>query len=157
MSNGIGWRSVLFVSGCPHHCEGCQNKQTWNENYGKKFNKDYYLSKILNNKIINGITLSGGEPLTIDHIKELIPFCSDIKKHKLTIWCYTGFTFEELIKSNDKYIKEMLELIDVLIDGRFVNELKDGSLQFRGSSNQRIIDVQKSLKQEKIILWKDEF
>ncbi len=157
MSNGIGWRSVLFISGCPHYCEGCQNPQTWNESYGTLFNENYYLKSILNNKMIDGITLSGGEPLTEKHIGELIPFLRKIKKNNLNIWCYTGFVFEELIKRTNPETKEILNLIDVVVDGKFVSNLKDASLRFRGSSNQRIIDVQKSLKQNKIILWEDDF
>lgn len=140
--NGEGLRAVLFVSGCPHHCDGCHNKDTWNEKYGEPFNIEYYYKKIVSNKLITGLTLSGGEPLTVKHIKELLPLIRKIKGNtKLDIWCYTGYTLEQLLDRNDKYTKEILTYIDTLVDGKFVEEFKNPLLKFKGSENQRIIKL----------------
>lgn len=142
ITNGEGLRSVLFISGCPHRCYNCHNQQAWNEDYGEIFNLEYYYQKIISNKLIKGITLSGGEPLTENHIKELIPLLEKIKENtNLDIWCYTGYFYEELIARNDYYTKYILELIDILVDGPFIDSLKDQLLLFRGSSNQRIINL----------------
>ena len=152
IANGLGWRAVVFVSGCPHHCEGCQNKVAQDFNYGKKFEKDELISKMKENSILKGVTLSGGEPLCNENVPEILDFVKTVKKEipNFNIWCYTGYTIEELINRNDEKLNECLKEIDVLVDGRFVKEKKDPALKFRGSSNQRIIDLNNSRK-EKVI------
>jgi anaerobic ribonucleoside-triphosphate reductase activating protein len=148
--DGIGVRTVIFISGCKHNCPQCQNQKLFDFNYGKPFDKniqDYIINYLNSDPLIAGITLSGGDPMY--SANELLPFVQRIKtecKDK-TIWMYTGFDFEQ-IKDNS-----MLKYIDVLVDGRFIDELKDRDLKFRGSSNQRIIDIQKTLKQSEVVLW----
>ena len=142
--DGEGLRNTIFVSGCFHFCKNCHNPQTWDFNYGYEFTKelqDKFIIKCKENSILDGITISGGDP--IYSYRELIPFLKRYKKENPThnIWLYTGFKYED-IKEN-----EVLKLIDVLVDGEFINELKDLTLAFRGSSNQRII----KLKEGKMI------
>jgi len=148
ISNGLGWRAVVFVSGCPHHCVGCQNKIAQDFNYGKKFDKEELIQKMKENSILKGVTLSGGEPLCKENVPEILDFIKTIRKEipNFNIWCYTGYTIEELINRNDDELNECLKEIDVLVDGRFIQEKKEPGLKFRGSSNQRIIDVNESMK-----------
>ena len=152
LNDGEGIRTVIFISGCKHNCYNCQNKRLFNFHYGKSFNKsmqDYLINYIKTDPLIDGITLSGGDP--VYSAKELIPFLQRVKKEcpEKDIWMYTGFSYEK-IKN-----EEILKYIDIMVDGRFVESLKDMNLKFRGSSNQRIIDVQKSLQQNKVILYKE--
>lgn len=153
ISNGLGWRAVLFVSGCPHHCKGCHNSITWDFNYGEDFNQEEIINKIVNNSILKGVTISGGEPLCKENIKAVLEFIKKIKELKpnFNIWCYSGYTFEELKARNDKITNEILNTIDVLVDGKFILAKKDPKIKFRGSSNQRVIDVKETLKQGRII------
>ena len=153
ISNGLGWRAVLFVSGCPHHCPGCHNKEAQDFNYGTEFNKQEIINRIKDNSILKGITISGGEPLCKENIKEVCQFIKDVKNERkdLNVWCYSGYTLDELIDRNDKDTNECLNEIDVLVDGEFKQDLKDPTLKFRGSSNQRILDVKKSLKTHQFI------
>ena len=153
ISNGIGWRAVLFVSGCPHNCPGCHNKEAQNFNYGKEFNSKEIIEKIKDNSILKGITISGGEPLCKENIKEVLQFIKDVKEVKpnFNIWCYSGYTLDELVARNDETTNETLKEIDVLVDGEYVESKKDPTLKFRGSSNQRIVDVKNSLKTHKFI------
>ena len=153
ISNGLGWRAVLFVSGCPHHCPGCHNKEAQDFNYGTDFNKKEIIDRIKENSILKGITISGGEPLCKENIKEVCEFIKDVKKEKkdFNVWCYSGYTLDELIARNDEETNECLNQIDVLVDGEFKQELKDPRLKFKGSSNQRILDVKKSLKTHQFI------
>ena len=153
ISNGLGWRAVLFVSGCPHHCPGCHNKQAQDYNYGEEFNKQEILNRIQKNSILKGITVSGGEPLCEENIAEVVDFIKDVKKIKpnFNIWCYTGYTMEELEKREDSITQEALNEIDILVDGEFKEAQKDPSLKFRGSKNQRIIDIKKTKKVHKVI------
>jgi len=153
ISNGIGWRAVLFVSGCPHHCPGCHNPMAQSYNYGQEFNKQEIIDRICDNSILKGITISGGEPLCNENITEVVDFIKDVKKVRpnFNVWCYTGYTLEQLEERNDEVTKEALNNIDVLVDGRFVQEKKNPTLKFRGSENQRILDVHKSLKEQKIV------
>ena len=153
ISNGLGWRAVLFVSGCPHHCKGCHNKEAQDFNFGTEFNKQEILDRINNNSILKGITISGGEPLCMQNQKEVLEFIKDVKKIKpnFNIWCYTGYTLEQLEDRKDEVTDETLKNIDVLVDGRFVEEKKNPTLKFRGSENQRILDVQECLKEHKIV------
>lgn len=152
LNDGEGIRTVIFISGCKHNCYNCQNQRLFNFHYGKSFNKsmqDYLINYIKTDPLIDGITLSGGDP--VYSAKELIPFLQRVKKEcpEKDIWMYTGFSYEK-IKN-----EEILKYIDILVDGQFVDSLKDLTLKFRGSSNQRIIDVQKSLQQNKVILYKE--
>ena len=153
ISNGLGWRAVLFVSGCPHHCPGCHNKEAQDFNYGQEFNKQEIIDRIKNNSILKGITISGGEPLCKENIKEVCEFIKDVKKEKkdFNVWCYSGYTLDELIARGDKDTNECLNEIDVLVDGEYKQNLKDPTLKFRGSSNQRILDVKQSLKTHQFI------
>lgn len=153
ISNGLGWRAVLFVSGCPHHCPGCHNKEAQDFNYGEKFNEEEILEKIKNNSILKGITISGGEPLCRENVKDVCNFIKDVKKvrENFNVWCYSGYTLDELINRKDEDTMECLNQIDVLVDGRFKENLKDPTLKFRGSSNQRILDLKNTLKTHQFI------
>lgn len=141
--NGEGFRSVLFLSGCPHHCPGCHNQEMQNVAYGEEV--PYWqllkrIEKVL--PLIDGLTLSGGEPFM--QAAALIPFIKYVKeKFNLSIWCYTGYTYEDLYK--DTSHQQLLSLIDVLVDGPFIAALKDSNLKYRGSSNQRILKISPTL------------
>lgn len=154
IANGVGIRVSLFVSGCTHKCKGCFNADAWDFNSGKKFDDNVFseLLNALNNYYIKGLTLIGGEPFENNNAKELIPYIKKIKEilPSKDIWAYSGYTYEEILNDNEKY--ELLKFVDVLVDGRFILELKNPSLAFRGSSNQRIIDIKKSLKKGEVIL-----
>lgn len=153
ISNGLGWRAVLFVSGCPHNCPGCHNKVAQDYNYGKKFNKQEIIDRIMDNSILKGITISGGEPLCKENIPEVLDFIKEVKAKRpnFNIWCYTGYTLEQLEQRNDETTNKCLSEIDVLVDGRFVEARKDPNLRFRGSSNQRIIDIHKSFAEKHVV------
>lgn len=153
ISNGLGWRAVLFVSGCPHGCPGCQNKEAQNFNYGEEFQKQEIIDKIKENSILKGITISGGEPLCKENIPEVLDFIKDLKTQKpnFNVWCYTGYTLEELKNRQDPVTQECLKQIDVLVDGEFVESKKKPDLKFKGSENQRIIDLNKTMQENKII------
>lgn len=153
ISNGIGWRCVLFVSGCPHHCPACHNLKAQDFNYGVMMNEEILLDKIKENSILNGLTVSGGEPLCPENIKGVLHFIKRVKeiRPEFNYWVYTGYTYEELLSRNDEVVKDLLNNIDVLVDGRFILALKDEELYFKGSSNQRLIDVKKTLKENKVV------
>jgi anaerobic ribonucleoside-triphosphate reductase activating protein len=145
--DGEGIRNTLFISGCLHHCHGCHNPQTWDFDYGYKFTKEKqkeFIKKCKDNPLLDGITISGGDPIYSS--KELIPFLKEYKKENPThtIWLYTGFKYED-IKDN-----EILKLIDVLVDGEYIKEFRDITLAFRGSSNQRIIRLEKGIAYDSI-------
>lgn len=163
VANGIGCRTSLFVSGCTHHCKGCFNEMTWDFNYGVPYTKEVEddIINSLKPDYIAGLTILGGEPMEIVNQKHIKPLLSRIKKEvpKATIWIYSGYLFEELTDPDNKRCHgedtdEILSMTDVLVDGEFVMDKKDLTLRFRGSSNQRVIDVQKSLKEGKIVLSK---
>lgn len=163
IANGPGVRVTLFVSGCTHHCEGCFNEETWDFNYGVPFDIDAQekLLSYLEPDYIAGLTLLGGEPLEYANWQALLPFVSKVKKRypQKNIWCYSGYRFDEDIL--DKFciqwddMRKFLSYIDVIVDGEFIMEEKDISLQFRGSGNQRIILVQESLRSGDIVLWRE--
>lgn len=163
VANGPGVRVSLFVSGCTHHCKNCFNKEAWDFNYGKCFNQDAETEIIeaLKPDHIQGLSLLGGEPMEKSNQEGLLPLVKKVKETypNKSIWCYSGYTFDEQIltgKANDNEVtKELLENIDYIVDGEFVDELKNPSLKFRGSSNQRIIDVKNSLKNGTITLWEN--
>lgn len=161
IANGEGVRVSLFVSGCTHHCKNCFNAETWDFNFGKPFTREVE-DKIIEElapDYIDGFSLLGGEPFEPLNQKVLLPFLRRIKDKypQKSVWCYTGYLFDKELKSESrarcKYTDEMLSLIDVLVDGEFVQELYDISLQFKGSTNQRIIDVQKSIAKGQIVLY----
>ncbi|MBR5535705.1 MAG: anaerobic ribonucleoside-triphosphate reductase activating protein [Clostridia bacterium] len=164
VANGLGVRVSLFVSGCTHHCKGCFNPETWDFNYGKAFTGEVQeeIIKALTPDYISGLSLLGGEPFEPDNQAVLAPFLTRVKAlfPEKTIWCYSGYNFESDMltgKLGDADITdEMLRNIDILVDGKFVESLKDISLRFKGSSNQRIIDVQKSLATDSLVLWDEE-
>lgn len=153
VANGPGIRVSLFVSGCTHHCKGCFNPETWDFNYGMAFDDgaENIIINALNSDYIKGMSLLGGEPFEYQNQKALIPFIEKVKQRypDKSIWCYTGYDFDRDIKGRmlDKYpeTKIFLSLIDVIVDGEFIESKKNLSLRFRGSSNQRIIDVKKSM------------
>ena len=156
ISNRLGWRAVLFVSGCPHNCPGCHNKAAQDYKYGEKFNKKEIIERIKANSILKGVTISGGEPLCPQNIAEVLDFIKEVKKEKpnFNVWCYTGYTIEQLENRNDSVTDECLKQINVLVDGRFVEQKKNPTLKFRGSENQRIIDVANTLKENKVVTMK---
>ncbi len=159
IANGEGVRVSLFVSGCTHHCKNCFNPETWNFDYGQPFTEETeeLILKELAPDYINGLSLLGGEPFEPSNQAVLLPFLRRVKElfPNKTIWCYSGYLFDKELLSESRarceHTDEMLSLIDVLVDGEFVQELYSITLQFRGSSNQRIIDVKKSLQSGKVV------
>lgn len=156
MLNGNGLRVVLWVSGCTVNCKNCQNPQTWDFNSGIPFTEESMNEIIdkLNKPYITGLTLTGGHPLESANLSTIKTIVKTVKSRfpNKTIWLYTGFTWEE-IKEYYVLFWDIISNVDVLVDGRYVDELRDITLPFRGSSNQRIIDVQQSLKADNIVLW----
>ena len=145
--DGDGIRYAVFMQGCLRNCEGCHNPETHALDGGRLVDTDEILAAIKKNPLLDGLTLTGGEPLLqIDAASDL---AHAVKNFGLNVWCYTGYTFEELPAAAER----LLENVDVLIDGEFVLSLRDLDLQFRGSRNQRIIDLKKTRKQNKIVLW----
>ncbi len=163
VSNGPGVRVSLYVSGCRNHCKNCFNPETWDFNYGKPFTEEVEKSIIngLRPPYIKGFTLLGGDPFEPENQLVLAPFLKRLRKEfpEKSFWCFTGYDYERDLltgKLGDaERVEEMLECLDVLVDGKFVEELKDLNLRFRGSSNQRIILLKPSLAQDKIVLWDD--
>lgn len=161
VANGPGVRTSLFVSGCSHHCPGCFNEIAWDFNYGKPFTQDTIDSIIesLKPDYIQGLTLLGGEPFEYSNQKGLLPLVRQVRKvlPQKDIWCFTGFLFDKDIIENMckkwKETNELLSYIDVLVDGRFVEDLKNLNLKFKGSENQRTILVNESLKSGNVILY----
>lgn len=156
IANGPGVRVSLFVSGCLHHCKGCFNEEAWDFNYGNDFTNET-IEEIINAlkpDYIAGLSLLGGEPFEYVNQQGLLPLLKKVKElyPNKTIWAYSGFLYEELLKMKYLETKEILNLIDVLVDGKFDIDLKDPLLYFRGSSNQRIIDMNKTRKNKEIVL-----
>ena len=161
IANGEGVRVSLFVSGCRRHCKNCFNRMTWDFSYGKPFTEatQEELFEALAPGYIAGLTLLGGDPMEPENQRALLPFLKEVRKrfpHK-TIWCYTGYTYADGTLAegevNCEATRELISLLDVLVDGRFVEELKDIRLVFRGSSNQRVIDVKRSLESGSVVLY----
>ena len=162
IANGPGVRVTLFVSGCTHHCKDCFNEMAWDFAYGEMFDQqvEERMIALLQPEYIAGLTLLGGEPLEYENWRGLLPF---LRKEKTqypvkNIWCYTGYRFEEDVLGKFciqwEEMQEFLSYIDVLVDGEFILEQKDISLQFRGSRNQRIILVKESLASGQTVLWR---
>ena len=161
IANGEGVRTSLFVSGCRRHCPFCFNYQTWDFNFGKEYTQEVEdeIVESLSPSYVKGLSLLGGEPFEPENQLELVKLLRRVKKEfpNKTIWCYTGNVLERDLLSKSFYTTEvtleMLSLIDVLVDGEFVQDLKNISLEFRGSSNQRIIDVKKTLASGEVVLY----
>ena len=157
IANGIGVGCVLWVSGCDIHCKNCHNQSTWDFNSGQLFTEDTMQEILLTltKPYISRFTLSGGHPLDPHNAPKVLEIVKRVKMvfPNKNIWIYSGYEWESIIK--DDVLKEILKYTDVLVDGAYVDELRDISLAFRGSSNQRIIDVQKSLAENKVILWQE--
>lgn len=157
MLSGEGLRIVVFLSGCSHHCKNYHNPETWDPKSGQKFDEEamYKIEKYLKEDYISGITFTGGDPLYKDNLQEVLKLCIYLKNRypNKTIWIYSGYTFEDISNGKNIIRHEILNWIDVLVDGKFVEELKDRNYPYAGSTNQRIIDVRQSLKYNKIVLY----
>ena len=157
IANGIGIGCVLWVSGCDIHCKNCHNQSTWDFNSGQPFTEDTMQEILLTltKPYISRFTLSGGHPLDPHNAPEVLKIVKRVKMvyPNKDIWIYSGYEWENIIK--DETLREILKYTDVLVDGAYIDELRDISLAFRGSSNQRIIDVPKSLTENKVTLWQE--
>lgn len=160
IANGEGVRVSLFVSGCTHHCKGCFNPDTWDFDFGKPYTRETEesITDMLRPSYINGLTLLGGEPMEPDNQRALLSLVKSVKLlfPQKDIWCYSGYTFEELTgesRARCECTDELLSYIDVLVDGEFVEEKKNISLAFRGSENQRIIDLKKTFETGGIVIY----
>ena len=163
IANGIGVRVSLFVSGCTRHCKNCFNPETWNFTYGQEFTEQTQqeILKALAPNYINGLSILGGEPFEPQNQPVLAAFAERVKQQypNKTIWCYTGYVLEEHLlavgRVRGEYTDRLLSNIDVLVDGPFIEEKKDITLRFRGSSNQRLLDLQQTLKEGTPIYWNE--
>lgn len=163
IANGEGVRISLFVSGCTHRCKNCFNSVAWDFSYGELFDENVQerIIESLKSDYVAGLSLLGGEPLEPQNQEALYPFIKRVREKfpNKTIWCYTGFVLDERTGSltnatkNTLYTQRLISLFDVLVDGPFVEELKDIRLKFRGSSNQRVIDVKKTLASNQVVLY----
>lgn len=161
IANGIGVRVTLFVSGCRNHCPGCFQPETWDFSYGEPFSDETEsrLLEMLEPAYINGLTLLGGDPFEPENQRVLLPFLRRVKRAfpRKTIWAFTGYVYEDMVRAGSaphcEVTEEMLGLIDVLVDGPFVESLKDIGLRFRGSSNQRLIDLNATRERGELTLW----
>ena len=162
IADGVGVRVTLFVSGCRNHCKNCFQPETWDFNYGEPFTKEVedHIIEELKPSFVDGLTLLGGEPGEAENQRGLVPFLRRVRQElsEKTIWCYSGFTWEQLTgkepaRCRCEVTDEFLSLLDVLVDGPYVEELHDITLLFRGSSNQRLIDVPATLRAGEVLLW----
>lgn len=168
MNNGSGLRVTLFVSGCDHYCKGCQNPQTWKKDSGIEFDKAAMeeIMEELSHNYITGITFSGGDPLYQENVEYILELCKIIKKKfpTKTIWLYTGFQWEDIYKNPDTPVQDfaspfqvsrqlVLDYVDVLVDGMYLEEKADAAYPWAGSTNQRVIDVKETLQTEHIVLY----
>lgn len=155
IANGLGITMSFWTQGCPHHCNGCFNKETWNYNSGKEFTHEdlnYILENINKNNIKRDLSILGGEPLCPENVEGVINLCKEFKRNypEKIIYLWTGYTIENF----DNTQKEILNYIDILVDGKFEEENKNLSIKLRGSSNQRVIDVKQYLENDTVILYK---
>ena len=160
IANGDGVRVSLFVSGCRNRCKGCFQPETWNFDYGKPYTQETEdaLLQALAPSYVEGLTLLGGEPFEPENQRVLVQLLRRVRERypEKNVWSYSGYTIEEIRSGGHPHCEvseEMLSMIDVLVDGKFVEELKDISLKFRGSANQRILDVKKTLEKNEIVLY----
>ena len=165
IANGVGVRTTLFVSGCRNHCKECFQPQTWSFSYGQEFTDDVAdrIIESMRPAWVNGLTLLGGEPFEVENQRGLLPLLRRVRAELSgkTIWAYSGFTWEQLTGVEPSRCRcavtdDVISLLDVLVDGPYVAELHDISLRFRGSSNQRIIDVPQSLAAGVVVPWGDD-
>ena len=163
IANGVGVRTTLFVAGCRHRCPGCFNDVAWDFSAGEPFTRtiEDEIIESLKTPYVDGLSILGGEPLEPENQEVLAPFLKQVKEAMPTkdVWIWTGFTWEEVMgasRAHTSQVGEILDHVDVLVDGPFVEAQKDITLRFRGSSNQRIIDVAASRKKKKVVLWRDE-
>ena len=157
INDGEGLRTVIYVSGCSHNCKNCHNPKTHDINYGVTFTeelKNKIIENIKKRPFVSGLTLSGGDPLHENNITEVLNFIKLFKDNfpNKTVWLYTGYKIDNIL--NDALKIEIIKLCDVVVDGRYIDKLRDVTLPFSGSKNQRIIDIKKSLKENKIVLYK---
>lgn len=167
--NGTGFRVVLFVSGCSHKCYNCQNPKTWDKNFGHPFTEKtkQYIFNYLDKDYIDGITITGGDPLYEYNLDEILKLVQESRNSfpDKTIWLYTGYSYSEIFRGQSSCLsqeglnnfkrREIISNIDVLVDGEYIDKQKDLTLKFRGSKNQHVIDVRQSLAQNKMILYCD--
>ena len=160
VSNGPGVRVSLYVSGCRNRCKNCFNPETWDFDFGQPFDRavEDTILATLEPSYMNGMTVLGGEPMEPENQRDLLPFLRRYKEQypQKPLWLFTGNTYEELQPGGIRYTEhtaEILQLLDILVDGRFVEDLKDLKLRFRGSSNQRIIDMNKTRETGEITIW----
>ena len=160
IANGVGVRTVLFVSGCTHHCKGCFQPETWDFSYGEPYTKETEneIVESLRPSYINGLTLLGGEPFEPANQRELVGLLRRIRRElpDKTVWAFSCYTWEELTgqsRARCEVTEEMLSMIDVLVDGEYMEEKRNISLRFRGSENQRLIDVPKTRETGAVVLW----
>ncbi|MGI5962714.1 MAG: anaerobic ribonucleoside-triphosphate reductase activating protein [Lawsonibacter sp.] len=158
VANGPGVRVSLFVSGCTHGCPGCFNPETWDFSYGKPFGpeQEKEILALLDKPYIRGLSLLGGEPFHPDNQETVLHLVQAVREAlpKKDIWCYTGYRYEQIVAGEvGRFGRQLLQMLDVLVDGPFVQEKKNLSLRFRGSENQRLIYVPPTLEQGQVILW----
>ena len=147
--DGPGFRTAIYAAGCTHQCPGCHNPQSWNIDNGSLFSVDELFDKIEEDEFAN-VTFTGGDPLM--QVEGFTKLAIRIKQEcRKSIWCYTGYSYEQILRS--QRLSQILPFIDVLVDGRYIASLRNEDLQFRGSSNQRIIDINKSLINGDVIIW----
>ncbi|MBD8387629.1 anaerobic ribonucleoside-triphosphate reductase activating protein [Dysgonomonas sp. BGC7] len=147
--DGPGFRTAIYAAGCTHQCPGCHNPQSWDKDNGSLFSVDELFDKIEEDEFAN-VTFTGGDPLM--QVEGFTKLAIRIKQEsQKTIWCYTGYSYEQILRS--QRLSQILPFIDVLVDGRYISSLRNEDLQFRGSSNQRIIDINKSLINGNVIIW----
>ena len=160
IANGPGVRVSLFVSGCTHHCVGCFNQETWDFNYGKRF--DHSVAEQIFSRAkypyIEGLTILGGEPFEPGNSRVLVDLVKEFQSHfpEKSVWCFSGYTFDDIVSDRmggGESTMVLLSHLDVLVDGPFIQDLKNLMLRFRGSENQRLIDVRATLKSGAIVLW----
>ena len=162
IANGVGVRVSLFVSGCTHRCKGCFNAEAWDFAYGRPYTEETEeeILSALDKSYIAGLSLLGGEPFEPCNQRALLPLLRKFRRRfpQKDVWCYSGYTLDKDLtgggRAHCEATEEMLSLIDILVDGEFVEEKKDLKLRFRGSSNQRIIDVKRTLAEGQVRLWK---
>lgn len=153
IANGPGWRTTLFVSGCRNHCKGCFNPETWDFNYGQEFTWEtlHELERLVSNPNVTGLSILGGDPFELENCEWVETLCAYIKHNcpGKSIWVWTGYSLD------DVWEEPVLKYIDVLVDGRFEQDKRDLRLKWRGSSNQRVIDIQETFKTGEVVLVAD--
>lgn len=153
--DGPGIRLTLFFQGCPHHCKGCHNPETWDYDFTSDMSVKDILDLLDKDSLETGVTLSGGEPLSPCNFEEMFELVKELKKRNKNIWVYTGYVLEEALKKYPELKENFLPYVDVIVDGPFILEKRDLLLHFKGSSNQRLIDVKKYLNGDSNFLYED--